>query len=196
MLEDHARCECPGATVWFTGLPSSGKSTVAKAVAERLRADRNRVEVLDGDALRKTLSAGAGFSRADRYLHVQRTGLVAEVLARNGVITLVPVIAPYADSRQAVRERHQASGTAYLEVHVATPLGACAERDVKGLYASQRAGEISGLTGVDAPYEPPAEPDLRLDTRHLTVADSVAAVYELLTSRGVVRRRCVSADGS
>lgn len=185
-----SRCACPGATVWFTGLPSSGKTTVAETVADRLRIESYRVEVLDGDALRATLSAGLGFSREDRGASVQRIGLVAEVLARNGVITLVSVIAPYADSREAVKRRHEAAGTAYLEVHVATPLEVCSVRDVKGLYARHRTGQLTGLTGVDDPYEVPVAPDLRLETQDVDVAESAARVYTLLTARGVVRSRC------
>ena len=100
------------------------------------------MEVLDGDEIRRFLSAGLGFSREDRNTNVQRIGLVAEVLARNGVLAVVPVIAPYADSREAVRKRHEASGTPYIEVHVATPVEVCSERDVKGLYARQAAGRL------------------------------------------------------
>lgn len=185
----EAFCTCgPGATVWLTGLPSSGKSTVGNALADRLRATARRVHVLDGDENRALLSAGLGFSREDRFLNVQRVGLVAEVLARNGVIAVVPVIAPYEDSRAAVRRRHEQSGTPYLEVHVDAPVTVCAERDVKGLYARQRAGALSGLTGVDSPYEPPAAPDLRLDTHLHDIAKAVELVCELLERKGVVRR--------
>ncbi|MEE4545862.1 adenylyl-sulfate kinase [Streptomyces sp. V4-01] len=178
-------CEC-GATVWLTGLPSSGKTTIAHAVADRLRDQGRRVEVLDGDELRRTLSLGLGFSRADRHANVQRIGLVAEVLARNGVLVIVPVIAPYADSRTAVRERHEASRTAYLEVHVATPSGVCAQRDVKGLYARQAAGEITGLTGVDDPYEPPRQPDLSIPAHEQSVAESASILLDLLVERRLV----------
>src|ERR1044072_1530580 len=153
-----------GATVWLTGLPSAGKTTIARHLGERLKAEGRRVEVLDGDEIRRFLSAGLGFSREDRHTNVQRIGLVAEVLARNGVLALVPVIAPYADSREAVRRRHGASGTPYIEVHVATPVEVCSERDVKGLYARQAAGELSGLTGVDDPYEEPESPGLRIES--------------------------------
>ncbi|MCF6526662.1 adenylyl-sulfate kinase, partial [Streptomyces sp. JJ36] len=141
-----------GATVWLTGLPSAGKTTIARALAERLAGEGHRVEVLDGDEIRTFLSAGLGFSREDRETNVQRIGFVARLLASHGVKALVPVIAPYADSREAVRKRHQAAGTPFLEVHVATPVEVCSERDVKGLYARQAAGELSGLTGVDDPY--------------------------------------------
>ncbi|MGX2993837.1 adenylyl-sulfate kinase [Streptomyces sp. JNUCC 64] len=174
-----------GATVWLTGLPSAGKTTIAYELAGRLRADGHRVEVLDGDEIREFLSAGLGFDRADRHTNVQRIGFVAELLARNGVLVLVPVIAPYADSRQAVRERHAKADTPYLEVHVATPVDVCAVRDVKGLYAKQAAGEIAGLTGVDDPYEAPEAPDLRIESQDQTVQESAAALYALLTERGL-----------
>ena len=175
-----------GATVWLTGLPSAGKTTIARALAERLAGEGHRVEVLDGDEIRTFLTAGLGFSREDRDTNVQRIGFVAELLSSHGVLTVVPVIAPYADSREAVRKRHQAAGTAYLEVHVATPVEECSERDVKGLYARQAAGELTGLTGVDDPYEEPATPDLRLDTRGRSVTESAAAVRDLLVERGLV----------
>ncbi|MFF8955191.1 adenylyl-sulfate kinase [Streptomyces sp. NPDC014894] len=184
-------CTCPpsrkrGATIWLTGLPSSGKSTIARALAVALRAENHQVEILDGDEIRRFLSAGLGFSRADRHTNVQRVGLVAEVLARNGVKSIVPVIAPYADSRQAVRDRHERSGTPFLEVHVAAPVEVCAVRDVKGLFARQAAGEISGLTGVDDPYEVPEAPELRIESHHRTVEQSVEAVRELLVERRLV----------
>ncbi|MEU8551332.1 adenylyl-sulfate kinase [Streptomyces roseoverticillatus] len=180
----HPFCTCwPGATVWLTGLPSAGKTTIARALAARLRGDGRRVEVLDGDENRAVLTADLGFSREDRYTNVQRVGLLAEVLARNGIVALVPVIAPYADSREAVRKRHESSGTAYLEVHVATPLEVCAARDVKGLYARQAAGTLTGLTGVDDPYEAPAEPDLRIAAHEQGVEESAHAVFRLLQTK-------------
>ncbi|GAA2449960.1 adenylyl-sulfate kinase [Streptomyces macrosporus] len=174
-----------GATIWLTGLPSAGKTTIAHALADRLRGEGHRVEVLDGDEIREFLSAGLGFSREDRHTNVQRIGFVAELLASNGVKVLVPVIAPYADSREAVRKRHQAEGTAYLEVHVATPVEVCSERDVKGLYAKQAAGEISGLTGVDDPYEAPVDPDLRIEAHTETVRESADRLHALLSERGL-----------
>ncbi|MER7660791.1 adenylyl-sulfate kinase [Streptomyces sp. NPDC096193] len=174
-----------GATVWLTGLPSAGKTTIAYELAARLRADGHRTEVLDGDEIREFLSAGLGFSREDRHTNVQRIGFVAELLASNSVTALVPVIAPYADSREAVRKRHAAEGTAYVEVHVATPVDVCSERDVKGLYARQAAGEISGLTGVDDPYEEPANPDLRIESQNQTVQQSAAALHALLIEKGL-----------
>ncbi|MBC2906474.1 adenylyl-sulfate kinase [Streptomyces cupreus] len=174
-----------GATVWLTGLPSAGKTTIAYELADRLREEGHRVEVLDGDEIREFISAGLGFSREDRHTNVQRIGFLADLLARNGVKALVPVIAPYADSREAVRKRHQESGAAYLEIHVATPVEVCSVRDVKGLYAKQAAGELSGLTGVDDPYEEPESPDLRIESQNQTVGESAAAVYALLSERGL-----------
>ncbi|MEV5018828.1 adenylyl-sulfate kinase [Streptomyces sp. NPDC053780] len=174
-----------GGTVWLTGLPSAGKTTIAHELAGRLREEGRRVELLDGDEIREFLSAGLGFGRADRHTNVQRIGFVAELLARNGVTALVPVIAPYAESRDAVRERHAANGTPYVEVHVATPVEVCSVRDVKGLYAKQAAGELTGLTGVDDPYEEPLKPDLRIESQHQTVQESAAAVHALLTERGL-----------
>jgi adenylylsulfate kinase len=175
-----------GATVWLTGLPSSGKTTVAQALADRLRATHHRAEVLDGDEIRIAFSDSLGYSRDDRDTNVRRIGLVAEILARNGVIAVVPVIAPYACSRAAVRERHARSGTPYFEVHVATPVEICAARDVKGLYARQAAGALTGLTGVDDPYELPTAPDLRINTQLQTVAQSAYAVHQLLAERRIV----------
>jgi adenylylsulfate kinase len=174
-----------GATVWLTGLSGAGKTTVADAVAGQLRVAGREVEVLDGDELRRGLSAGLGFSRADRDTHVRRVGFVAELLARHGVVALVPVIAPYAATRDEVRAQHDAHGTSYLEVHVATPLAECRRRDVKGLYARAAAGELTGMTGVDDPYEEPDKPDLRLDTTGTDIAAAVRRVMDLLTERGL-----------
>ncbi|MQY12865.1 putative adenylyl-sulfate kinase [Streptomyces sp. RB5] len=181
-------CTCPpGATLWLTGLPSAGKSTLAEALAQRLGEDgRRRTEILDGDEVRRALSAGLGFTREDRDTNVRRIGLVAELLARNGVLVLVPVIAPYAAARKEVRERHLAAGVPYLEVHVAAPVEVCSVRDVKGLYARRAAGELTGLTGVDDPYEEPESPELRIASDRRTVAESVAALHALLEQRGLV----------
>ncbi|MDT0305736.1 adenylyl-sulfate kinase [Streptomyces sp. DSM 44917] len=175
-----------GATIWLTGLPSAGKTTIARALARRLAEEGHRVEVLDGDEIREFLSAGLGFGREDRDTNVQRIGFVAELLSSHGVKTLVPVIAPYADSREAVRKRHQAAGTGYVEIHVATPVEVCSERDVKGLYAKQAAGQLTGLTGVDDPYEEPVEPDLRIAAHEQSVAESADAVHALLAARGLL----------
>lgn len=174
-----------GATIWLTGLPSAGKSTIAGALGERLRAAGHRVDVLDGDEIRTELTADLGFSRSDRIANVRRIGFVAAALSRNGVKTLVPVIAPYAEARDHVRARHDAAGTAYVEIHIATSVEECSARDVKGLYAKQRAGELTGLTGVDDPYEIPEKPDLRLDTTGRSLEETVDAVLAVLVERGL-----------
>lgn len=165
-----------GTTVWLTGLPGAGKTTIARTIAD-LVGDHDEVALLDGDELRTTLSADLGFSRPDRDEHVRRVGFVAELLTRHGVLTLVPVIAPYARARQAVREHHDRHGSRFIEVHVATSLAECMRRDPKGLYAKARAGRLTGLTGVDDVYEQPADPELRLDTTSL---DATAAAREVL----------------
>jgi adenylylsulfate kinase len=174
-----------GATVWLTGLPSAGKSTIASALAEHLRQHGRRVEVLDGDEVRTHLSAGLGFSRADRDTNILRIGFVADLLARNGVVAVSAAISPFAETRAEVRRLHEKSGTDFLEVYVATSLQECSRRDVKGLYAKQASGQISGLTGVDDPYEPPESPELAVQTVGRTVADCVADIVAELDGRGL-----------
>jgi len=167
-----------GVTVWFTGLPSAGKTTLAHALAKRL-ADQGyaRVEVLDGDVAREHLTAGLGFSPEDRAENVRRIGWVASLLARNGVIVLASVISPYRAVRDELRDLHAGR---FVEVHVATPVEVCSERDVKGLYARQRAGEITNLTGVDDPYEPPLDPEVVVHTEAQTIEESVEQVWQAL----------------
>ena len=177
-----------GVTLWFTGLPSSGKSTLASALADRLTAQGHRVQVLDGDQVRPYLSQGLGYSREDRDINVRRIGWVARLLAGHGVVVLVPVIAPYADARQAVRDDHSAAGVAYGEVFVSTSLEVSEARDVKGLYARARRGELRGLTGVDDPYERPLSPELVIDTARVDVGTAVerlAALLAAITERQV-----------
>ena len=171
-----------GATLWLTGLPSAGKTTLATALAARLAQQQPglAVELLDGDEVREFLSKGLGFTRADRDTNVLRIGWVAATLARHGVLVLASVISPFADTRAGVRALHDAKGAGFLEVHVATPVEICRERDVKGLYARQAAGELTGLTGVDAPYEAPDAPDLRLPTQDQTLEQSVDQLLALL----------------
>src|SRR5689334_17750665 len=120
-----------GATLWFTGLPSAGKTTLALALADRLRSAGRAVEILDGDAVRPVLSPELGYSRADRDANVARIGWVATLLARNGVLALASVVSPFAEARDGVRSRHRDASTTFLEIHVATPVLVCAERDVK-----------------------------------------------------------------
>ena len=173
-----------GTTVWLTGLPSAGKTTLATALRDEL-ADRRSVELLDGDEVREFLSKGLGFSREDRDTHVLRIGWVAATLAKHGVLVLASVISPYAATRGAVRDLHGERGATFLEVHVATPVEVCSERDVKGLYARQRSGELSGLTGVDAPYEQPTAPDAVVRTHEQSLEESVAQLLGVLRERGL-----------
>lgn len=170
----------PGVTLWLTGLPSSGKTTLATALAERLRATDERVEILDGDAVRPVLSTELGYSRADRDANVARIGWVASLLARNGVVVIAAVVSPFAAARNAVRQRHEHDGVRFLEVHVSTPLAVCAARDVKGLYGRQKAGDVVGLTGVDDEYEPPLEPEYVVDTSVRPLEQAVDDLANLL----------------
>jgi adenylylsulfate kinase len=172
-----------GATVWLTGLPSAGKSTIAAGVAELLREAGQAVEVLDGDVVRGNVTRDLGFSRADWEENVRRIGCVALAAGRARRVRVGAVIAPCAASRDAVRAAHAAAGVDFAEVYVATPVGVCGERDVKGLYAKQRAGELRNLTGVDDPYEPPVAAELVLPADRQTVGESVAALFDFLIRR-------------
>jgi bifunctional enzyme CysN/CysC len=140
-----------GRVVWFTGLSGSGKSTVAVEVERRLVASGRAAYLLDGDNLRHGLNVDLGFSAADRDENVRRVGEVAALFADAGVVALVPLVSPYRDARDKVRHRVESAGLPFIEVHVATPLEECERRDPKGLYAKARAGELSGMTGIDDP---------------------------------------------
>ncbi len=166
-----------GRTVWLTGLPSAGKTTLAYAVAARLDGP---VQILDGDEIREHLSKGLGFSKEDRDTQVLRVGWVAATLAKHGVTVLASIVSPYAAARDKVRALHGEAGAEFYEVHVATPVEVCAERDVKGWYAKQARGEISNLTGVDDPYEAPTSPALRIDAHTEPVEVSAARILALL----------------
>ncbi|MCU1354344.1 MAG: cysNC 1 [Acidimicrobiales bacterium] len=151
-----------GATVWLTGLSGSGKSTVAVALERLLVAAGRPAYRLDGDNLRHGLNADLGFSAADRDENVRRAGEVARLLADAGVVALVPLISPYRAGRDRARATHDEAGVPFVEVFVDTPIELCEQRDPKGLYAKARAGEITGFTGIDDPYEAPAAPELVL----------------------------------
>jgi len=159
-----------GATVWFTGLSGSGKSTLANAVAARLFELDRPAYVLDGDNVRHGLNADLGFSAADRAENVRRVGEVAALMADAGLVVLVPVISPYRADRNRVREAHRTADLTFVEVFVDTPLDVCEQRDPKGLYAKARAGQITGMTGIDDPYEAPEHPELRLQPGELGAA--------------------------
>ena len=151
-----------GATVWFTGLSGSGKSTIASEVERLLLERRQSAFMLDGDNLRHGLTSDLGFSPMDRTENVRRVGEVARLFAESGAVALVPVISPYAADRDRIRSIHETAGLPFVEVFVDTPIEECERRDPKGLYRRARAGEISGFTGIDDPYEAPARPDLVL----------------------------------
>ncbi len=167
-----------GATVWCTGLPASGKSTLVMRVEERLVAAGRPAYVLDGDTLREGLCRDLGFARADRDENVRRTGETAHLFADAGVIALVALVSPFREQRRRVRDLHERAGLRFLEVWLNTPLGECAERDPKGLYRLARAGELRGLTGVDDPYEPPQAPELEI--ARCSPAQAADAVLALL----------------
>ena len=176
----------PGATLWFTGLPGAGKSTMAAAVEERLIAAGQPAFLLDGDNLRHGLNGDLGFDEGARRENVRRTAHVARLLAESGTIALVSLVSPYRVDREAAAALHAADELGFLEIFVDAPLELCEKRDPKGLYARARAGELSGLTGVGAPYEPPADPDLVLGTLDESVERGVERVLELLADRGLL----------
>jgi bifunctional enzyme CysN/CysC len=176
----------PGATLWFTGLPGAGKSTMAAAVEERLIAAGQSAFLLDGDNLRHGLNGDLGFDETARRENVRRTSHVARLLAESGTIALVSLVSPYRADREAAASLHAADELDFLEIFVNAPLELCEQRDPKGLYARARAGELSGLTGVGAPYEAPADPDLVLGTLDETVERGVERVFELLAARGLL----------
>jgi adenylyl-sulfate kinase len=166
-----------GFTLWFTGLSGAGKTTIAELVGPQLEERGYEIEYLDGDVVRTHLSTGLGFSKEDRDTNVERIGWVAARLTRHGAAVIVSAISPYAEARQRARALVEQFGP-FLEIHVATPVEECERRDVKGLYARARRGEIRNFTGIDDPYEPPEHPELTLDTRALTVDQCVARVVE------------------
>ena len=168
-----------GFVLWFTGLSAAGKTTVSTLVARELESRGLTVDVLDGDVVRTHLSQGLGFSKEDRDTNIARIGWVASRLARAGAVAVVSAISPYEEARRRARalvEQH----APFVEIHVATPLAVCAERDPKGLYKRALAGEIEHFTGVSDPYEEPSNPALRLHTEGREPAESAAAVLARL----------------
>jgi bifunctional enzyme CysN/CysC len=172
-----------GATIWFTGLPASGKSTVAVAVERALVESGQVAYLLDGDNIRHGLSDDLGFSAGDRAENIRRVGHLTRLFADAGVVALASLVSPLKSDREIARALNDAAKLPFIEVHVATPLAECEKRDPKGLYARARAGELKGLTGVEAPYEAPENPDLVLDTTGADIDELVARVLEVLDSR-------------
>ena len=163
------------ATLWLTGLSGSGKSTIADALVERLEGMGLPVELLDGDVVRSVFPA-TGFTKEERDLHVRRIGFLASRLERHGVFVVCSFISPYRESRAWVRAQCER----FVEIHVATSLEECERRDVKGLYARARAGEIRHFTGIDDPYEAPEDPEIRIETTGRTVAQAVDGILAWL----------------
>jgi adenylyl-sulfate kinase len=171
-----------GATVWFTGLPGAGKTTIATAVEARLIDAGRSAYRLDGDNLRHGLCRDLGFSKSDRETNVGRVGEMARLFADAGTVALVALVSPYTDCREKVRAQHERDGLRFLEVFVNTPAEECVRRDPKGLYARANSGNLSEMTGVDAPYEAPRAPEVEL-TPEMDVDAATAAVLAALGER-------------
>ena len=171
-----------GVAVWFTGFSGAGKSTIADALTNKLKSQGYRLEVLDGDEIRENLTKDLGFSKEDRDTNIRRIGFVAKLLARNGVIVLIPVISPY----RAIREEMRASIDNFVEVFVNAPLSVCEDRDVKGLYKKVRAGQIKQFTGIDDPYEPPNNPEVECRTDLEELSQSVDKIFNKLKESGYI----------
>jgi bifunctional enzyme CysN/CysC len=181
--EDRHGSVCDaGMTIWLTGLPGSGKSTVAMQVEKSLVAAGVAAYTLDADNTRHGLNADLGFSTADRSENVRRLGEVARLMADAGLVVLVSVISPYRVDRDAVRTAHAEADIPFAEVHVETPLEVCEQRDPKGLYARARAGDIPGFTGIDDPYEEPLDPELRIGSPDQPADESARLVLDLITT--------------
>jgi sulfate adenylyltransferase len=172
-----------GGGVWLTGFSSAGKSTIAQLLATRLEARGRTVTLLDGDVVRTHLSKGLGFSKEERDTNILRIGFVASEIVRHGGIAIVAAVSPYEATRNEVRDL--IGRDRFVLVHVATPLEICERRDVKGLYAKSRRGEIKGLTGIDDPYEAPAAPDITLTTTDCDADTCAARIEALLDRRGI-----------
>ncbi len=169
-----------GVTVWFTGLPCSGKTTIADKLAKVLREKQVKVERLDGDIVRKSLTRDLGFSKEDRDMNIERITFVAKLLTRNEVTVLATFVSPYIARRKQTREE---IGD-YIEVYVDASVDECIKRDVKGMYRKALAGEIKNFTGIDDPYEVPPNPEITVYTEDETVDESVQKVYSYLESNG------------
>jgi adenylylsulfate kinase len=176
-----------GFTLWFTGLSGAGKTTIAEIIGPELERRGRLVEYLDGDSVRQHLSKGLGFSKEDRDTNIERVGWVASRLTRHGATVIVSAISPYAETRAKAREMIEAFGS-FVEVHIDASVEACAERDVKGLYAKAFAGEIKEFTGVSDPYEAPESPELRVDTETLTPDESAQLILGKLAELGLVQQ--------
>ncbi len=177
--------ESKGVTIWLTGLPSAGKSTIAGIVEKDLRSRGLPVEVLDGDVVRTNLSKGLGFSREDRDINIRRIAFVSKLLTRNGVVVIVAAVSPYRNTRDEARKEIGR----FFEVHVKCPIDVLVERDVKGLYAQALRGEISNFTGVSDPYEDPDNPEVVIETDLESADESAVRVLAELERLGYIPAR-------
>lgn len=175
-----------GATLWFTGLSGSGKSTVAAALEARLVGSGVHAYRLDGDNVRHGLNSNLGFSAEDRAENIRRIGEVAKLFADAGVLALTSFISPYRADRDRVRQIHAEAGLPFLEVFIDTPIEVCESRDPKGLYKKARAGEIKGFTGIDDPYEAPDEPEIHVKTAEQSIEDSVEQIIGALRANDLL----------
>ncbi len=184
--ERNALLKQKGATLWFTGLSGSGKSTIAFTLEHALVQRGRLAYVLDGDNIRHGLNKNLGFSAADREENIRRIGEVAKLFADCGVITMTSFISPYRKDRDGVRALHQAGKLPFIEVFVNTPIETCETRDPKGLYKKARAGQLKNFTGIDDPYEAPEKPELTLDATNTSPQEAAAILLQYLEKQGIV----------
>src|SRR4051794_556551 len=177
-----------GATLWFTGLSGSGKSTIAFTLEHALIQLGQLAYVLDGDNIRQGLNKNLGFSAADRAENIRRIGEVAKLFADAGILVMTSFISPYQADRDAVRALHDAAGLPFVEIHLATPLATCETRDPKGLYKKARAGELKNFTGIDDPYEPPLKPEITLDATTTSPQEAAVQLLTHLREKGLLSR--------
>jgi adenylylsulfate kinase len=184
--ERQLRLKQRGATLWFTGLSASGKSTIAFTLEHSLVQQGRLAYVLDGDNIRHGLNKNLGFSAADREENIRRIGEVAKLFADCGVVAMASFISPYRKDRDSARTLHEANGIPFIEIHVNTPIGTCETRDPKGLYQKARAGQLKGFTGIDDPYEEPLNPELTIDATNITPQEATVLLLEYLRKRSIL----------
>jgi adenylylsulfate kinase len=181
-----------GFTVWFTGLPCSGKSTLSWMLQKLLSGNGLPVEILDGDEARQRLTKGLGFSKQDRDENVRRVAYVAKLLSRVGAVAIVSLVSPYRETRERVRKEIER----FVEIHVRCPLEVCTKRDVKGQYAKALKGEIQNFTGISDPYEPPINPEIVLDTDQNSPEECLKKIHDKLVSLNYLRDQSVGINST